>query len=254
MDSLKVIFEDESILVLDKPPGLITAPTDSKDQVTTLADIIQNKYGVDLERAGLVHRLDKDTSGILIIAKTAKALENLQRQFATREVKKEYIALVHRTIEGSGRVKGNVGRSPGRHDKFIVTKDGREAITEYEPIGKFKVQTEKLKVLFSGISTKELRKLELIKYGEFTLLKCRPKTGRTHQIRVHLKYIGYPIVGDEKYVGRKTFKLDNVWCPRQFLHASRIEFNHPHTGEKMVFESPFPKDLEEVLNRFQNAK
>ncbi|MDO8619433.1 MAG: hypothetical protein Q7R49_05855, partial [Candidatus Daviesbacteria bacterium] len=106
-----------------------------------------------------------------------------------------------------------------------------------------------LQLIFNDFNKIQMRKLERQKYGEFTLLVCKPKTGRTHQIRVHLKYIGYPVVSDEKYGGRKTYRLDKRWCPRIFLHAAKIGFNHPKSGKWMELESPLPEDLKKALNQ-----
>lgn len=245
---VRVVFEDPSLLVLDKPPGLVVTSSET-DKTPSLQDILAKEYEISTERSGVVHRLDKDTSGLLLVAKDNETLERLQAQFKSREVKKEYLALVHGFIDKAGKVEASIIRNPGDREKFVVAEGegAREAITEYEPIEKFKIQDSKFKIIFEGFNTIQMRKLEKSGYGKFTLLRCFPQTGRTHQIRVHLKYLGFPIVGDSKYGGRKTVRLDHRWVPRQFLHAARIEFTHPKTGERMSFESKLPEDLEKAL-------
>ncbi len=224
---LKIIYEDESLLVLDKPPGLV---------VTEIKGL-------------LVHRLDKDTSGILLVAKTQEALENLQAQFKQRIVKKQYLALVHGHIIEGGSVKREVARNPKNKGKFTVIAGGRQAETEYEPMKSLQLSAVSFQQIFSELNKIQTKKLERMKYNQFTLVKCFPRTGRTHQIRVHLKYIGHPIVSDDKYGGRKINRLDHRWCPRQFLHAQKIGFKHPKTGNWMEIESKLPEDLERALNK-----
>ena len=224
-----IIFEDESILVLNKPSGWIT----NDASTTTTQPVVQTwlrenfKYPLigDRERRdGIVHRLDKETSGLLIIAKTISAFENLQSQFKERKVTKTYIALTHGEIElKEGEIVASVGRLPWRRERFGVLPGGREAITKYKVISYHSLITD---------------------HGSlFTLVELYPKTGRTHQIRIHLKFIGHPIVGDYFYAGRKTAREDRLWCPRLFLHASKISFFHPETGKELTFESELPKDL-----------
>ena len=224
-----IIFEDESILVLNKPSGWIT----NDASTTTTQPVLQTwlrenlKYPLigDRERRdGIVHRLDKETSGLLIIAKTISAFENLQSQFKERKVTKTYIALTHGEIElKEGEIVASVGRLPWRRERFGVLPGGREAITKYKVISYHSLITD---------------------HGSlFTLVELYPKTGRTHQIRIHLKFIGHPIVGDFFYAGRKTAREDRLWCPRLFLHASKISFFHPETGKELTFESELPKDL-----------
>jgi 23S rRNA pseudouridine1911/1915/1917 synthase len=168
--------------------------------------------------------LDKETSGLLIVAKTISAFENLQSQFKERKVTKTYIALVHGVVEPKeGEIIASVGRLPWRRERFGVLPGGREAITKYKVISYHSLITD---------------------HGsQFTLVELYPKTGRTHQIRIHLKFIGHPIVGDYFYAGRKTARDDREWCPRLFLHASKITFFHPVTGKEVKFESELPKDL-----------
>lgn len=225
-----IIFEDDSILVLDKPSGWIT----NDASTTTTQPVIQTwlrenlKYPLvgDRERRdGIVHRLDKETSGLLVVAKTISAFANLQSQFKERKVAKTYIALAHGEITPKeGKIEAAVGRLPWRRSRFGVLPGGREAVTEYKVIKTLTKDTEKL-----------------------SLVELYPKTGRTHQIRIHLKFIGHAIVADDFYAGRKTARDDREWCPRLFLHAAKITFFHPVTGKEVKFESSLPEDLESVL-------
>jgi len=233
-------------LALDKPPGLVVDPNETtKEQ--TLADLLQNEFGIKLFRAGIVHRLDKDTSGVILVAKTEEALVNLQTQFKERLIKKEYLALAHGVIAENVKVEGSIGRNPGNREKFIVLPDGKQAVTEYEPVQNFQFSIFNFQSIFNDLNKIQMRKLERQRYNEFTLIKCLPKTGRTHQIRVHLKYINHPIVADEKYGGRKISRMDKRWCPRIFLHAAKIGFAHPETGKWTELESPLPEDLKKTL-------
>jgi len=245
----KVIFEDSSLLILDKPPGLVVDKSESQ-KTDTLEDWLPNN---GLDRGGIVHRLDKDTSGLMLVAKTKEALENLQAQFKDRLVKKQYLALVHGHIADSGRVEASIGRNPRNREKFSVLSDGKEAVTEYEPVENLQFTIYNLQKVFSDFNKIQMRKLSTIHYNLFTLLKCLPKTGRTHQIRVHLKHINSPIVSDEKYVGRKMYRLDKKWCPRLFLHAEKLAFHHPKSGEWMEFKTQLPEDLEKALLSLRGA-
>ena len=248
---LKVIFEDDSLLVIDKPAGLVVDKSETQ-KGETLEDWLTQKYDslvyhTKLDRMGIVHRLDKDTSGVIVVAKTRQSLENLQNQFKERKTKKEYLALVHGLVEKGGIVEGGIERNPLKREKFMVGEGGKEAVTEYSPEGKFQIPNNKFQIIFNDFNKIQMRKLERMKYNEFSLLSCHPLTGRTHQIRVHLKYIGHPIVCDEKYVGRKMYRLDRRWCPRMFLHAKSLGFYHPGSKEWVEFESELPEDLREVL-------
>lgn len=254
MHGLRVLFEDDQILVIDKSAGIVVTPADTI-QDTTISDILINEYRINLDRGGIVHRLDKDTSGVLIAAKTQDALENLQAQFKSREVKKEYLALVHGEFKEEKTVKGAIARNPGNREKFIVWDDeGKEAETRFVPEKLLVMSPESQEKIFTGFSKIQMRKLRTTNYEQFTLLNCIPATGRTHQIRVHLKYIGFPIVSDEKYGGRKTVRLDRRWCPRQFLHAKVLEIRHPETGKRMRFESDLPEDLKHALSVLNDGK
>ncbi len=259
---LKLIFADDFLMVFDKPPGLVVTSTQTQ-QEPTLEDILRMQYGIKAERAGIVHRLDKETSGLLVVAKRPEVQQTLQAQFQRRTVYKEYLALVHGWIKEAGKVEAPIARNPVDREKFMVVQlmpqskidleKIRAAITEYTPLKLLFMSDERVKEIFTDYSKIQLRKLFTSHYQHFTLLSCHPLTGRTHQIRVHLKYIGYPIVGDEKYGGRKISRLDRRWCPRQFLHATRLEFDHPQIGQRMIFTSPLPEDLKRVLLNLQEV-
>lgn len=231
MMNLDVIYEDEDILVLDKPSGIVVNNSDTAADSDTIQKLVSdrvNHTSSDEEfilRGGVVHRLDRETSGILLIAKNAKAFKNLQSQFKERKVSKEYIALSHGdVIPDKGEIDVPVGRLPWNRRKFGVLAGGRQSLTSYEVIEKADAGEEVL-----------------------SLLKLNPKTGRTHQIRVHLKHIGRPIFSDFLYSGRKVSREDRKILPRVFLHASRITFLHPRTGEEMIFFAKLPTQLKETL-------
>lgn len=244
---LKVIFEDDCLLVFDKPAGLVVDKSDTQTE-DTLEDLLKKHHGINLERAGIVHRLDKDTSGLLVVAKLESTLINLQNQFKQRAVKKEYLALVHGFLSEAGRIVGAVGRHPLKREKFTVLQNGKAAVTVYQPLKKLQMPNETVQKIFADFNRVQLKKLERIHYDQFTMLGCQPLTGRTHQIRVHLKYINHPVVADQKYAGRKIVRWDHRWISRQFLHAHQLEFNHPKTGQRMNLISKLPKDLTEALN------
>lgn len=235
METPKIIFQDDSILILNKPSGWITNSASTTRNQPVVEDWLAENFKFEifnfkLYRHGIVHRLDKETSGILVIAKTKQAFEELQRQFKERIVEKSYIALVHGEVANKeGEIEATVGRLPWRRDRFGVLPRGREAITKYKVI--------------RYISAEE---------GKFTLVEFFPKTGRTHQIRIHAKHIGHPLVGDEFYAGRKTARNDRKWCLRLFLHAAKIKFVHPESKERVVFEAPFSSDLKEVLEKLNS--
>ncbi len=243
---IPIIYEDDQLLVLNKPPGLVVDR--SQTQISqTLEDILKTEFKINIDRGGIVHRLDKDTSGLILVAKTIQALENLQQQFQQRVVKKEYLALVHGFLKMGGVVVGAIARNPVNREKFMVAEEGKEAVTEYQVIEN-RVLPEEVKAnIFADFNKVQLKKLSNMHYGQFTYLRCLPQTGRTHQIRVHLKYRGFPIVSDDKYTGRKVARLDKRWCPRQFLHATKLEFNHPESGKRLIFECGLPADLTESL-------
>lgn len=252
MSQISAIYSDDQLMVINKPPGLVVAPSETS-KTETLADILERDFKIELDRGGIAHRLDKDTSGIMLIAKTQAALENLQLQFKERMIKKEYLALVHGLMDKGGVISGSISRNPKNREKFIVMDDGKEAETRYEPVTSYQLLVTSYNEIFGNFNKIQKRKLERNDYGKFTLVRCYPLTGRTHQIRVHLKHIGFSIVGDEKYGGRKTARLDGRWCKRQFLHAAKIQFYHPKDGRKMEFESELPEDLKDALGNLEKV-
>ena len=230
-----ILFEDNQILVLDKPSGWIVNESQSArgDILQTWLSKMDYRLAKSREfRSGIVHRLDKETSGILLVAKTPEAFGNLQTQFKQRKVQKSYTALVHGKLKpGEGEIVAPVGRLPWRRDRFGIVPGGREATTKYKVLKTYSKEQ-----------------------SEYCLIEAYPKTGRTHQIRVHLKYLGHPVVADEFYAGRKTARGDRVWCPRLFLHASQIEFSYPGSGKRMSFSSPLPEDLKKALSALRESK
>lgn len=265
----QIIFQDDSILVIDKTAGWVTNRAESVHG-STIQDWVEQNHFLDianrdssfdqadldvfLSRSGVVHRLDKDTSGLLIIAKTPQAFVNLQQQFQDRIVKKTYLALVHGRVESKeGTISVPVGRQVFNRKKFGIIPDGRPSVTGYEVVDNF-ITDPNQSSIFASSTTKPS---SLIKatgiyphktdVESFTLLKLSPQTGRTHQIRVHLKYINHPIVSDPLYLGHKTLKKDLHWCPRLFLHAHQLNFLHPRTHTQLHFTSPLPKDLSQLV-------
>jgi 23S rRNA pseudouridine1911/1915/1917 synthase len=218
---LKVLFEDDDLLVLNKPAGLVVHPG-AGNQTHTLVNALlhhcTNLSGIGgKERPGIVHRLDKETSGCLVVAKNDAAHQYLSRQFAERAVKKIYLAIASGTPKRlRGTIETPIGRHPVQRKKMAVTPTrGRVAKTDY-------------RVLQSG--------------GGVSLVQCEIHSGRTHQIRVHLHHIGHPVVGDSLY-GKKT-----PTAPRQMLHAWKLGFCHPRTNEQVVFEAPIPDDFRATLD------
>lgn len=265
---LEIIFEDADLLVVNKPYGVVVNRSDSYkgrtvqdwmeerleayvqeggDWQPLVPDDYDEQYGspeiVFQERLGMVHRLDKDTSGALVLAKNPGSLANLLSQFKKRTVQKQYLSLCHsKFIRPYGIVDLPIGRRHDDRKLFGVVPDGRPAETEYKVVDFFPRFKEEL-------LPAEVRKGKRFSlYQGFTLVECRPKTGRTHQIRVHMKYLHHPIVGDSQYVGKKRAKLDELWCGRQFLHASQISLNQPRTGESLTLSADLTNDLKQVLN------
>ena len=227
----KIIFEDDSLFVIDKPAGwIVNEAATTKNQPVLQTWLRQFNYPLvnDTDcRHGIVHRLDKETSGVMIVAKNKDSFDKLQAEFKNREVQKTYVALVHgKLTPEEGEISVPVGRLPWRKDRFGVVAGGRASQTFY-----------KVLQFFPGNN------------AGHTLVEFHPKTGRTHQIRIHCKYIGHAIVADEFYAGRKTARNDRVWCPRLFLHAKNIKFIHPIKGESVEFSSELPEDLSGVLKK-----
>jgi 23S rRNA pseudouridine1911/1915/1917 synthase len=244
---LNLLYQDDYLLVIEKSAGVVVTPAESVKE-PTISEILQNEYGINVDRGGVVHRLDKDTSGILLAAKSQEVLEALQAQFKERSVEKRYIALVHGFTPKEGTIEGNVGRNPGNREKFTVLDEGREASTDYRVVEFLEMSDEKQQEVFAGFNKIQFRKMSRNSYGKFSLVEAKPKTGRTHQIRVHFKFINHPLVSDEVYTGRKTGRLDKRWCKRHFLHAKYLEFTHPKSEERMKFESPLPMELQNALS------
>jgi len=226
----KIIFEDNELLVVNKPSGMVVNRANTTKNPTLqdwLEEYLKLKDDGIGGRAGIVHRLDKPTSGILIVAKTTHAFENLQKQFKKRQIKKNYQCLVHGKIDiKKGEITVPVGRLPWNRERFGVLPGGRSAETHYEVINYYKNNKD-----------------------TFSLVDVFPKTGRTHQIRIHMKYLGYSLVADDFYAGRKTSRDDKVWCPRLFLHAQSITFTHPKTNKQLTFQAKLPSDLGKVLQK-----
>ncbi len=228
------MYEDGELMVVNKPAGMVVNNSVTSQQQTLQDWFVKRNPDInsnlDLEfgqKGGVVHRLDKDTSGLMILAKTAAAYEILKSQFMDRKVKKEYLALVHGILrEKTGIISEPIMRHPKSWGKFTVGgTPGKAAITEW------RVEDE-----YSGPE-------------RLTLVRLFPMTGRTHQLRVHLKHLGHPIVGDVLYTGRKILAADRTWCPRMFLHAQVIRFMHPMSGSEMTCETKLPRELEEVSQK-----
>ena len=225
---LDIVYEDEDLLVIDKPAGMVVHPAPGHTRGTLVNAILYHcpdLQGIGgVERPGIVHRLDKDTSGLILVAKNDKTHRELQRQFKEREVEKAYLALVEGQLHPPlGRIEAPIGRDRHHRKRMTVTRDGREAITEYTVLKHF---------------------------DDYTLVEARPLTGRTHQIRVHFAFIGHPLAGDTVY-GRRKQRL-KPWLQRHFLHAHRLSFRLPRTGERVTFTSPLPADLQAVLERLKS--
>jgi 23S rRNA pseudouridine1911/1915/1917 synthase len=233
---LSILYEDPHILVVNKPPGLVVHPAPGHTSGTLVNALLHHcpdlgAIGAEI-RPGIVHRLDKDTSGTLVVAKSGAALEHLGAQFKNRSVEKDYLALVHGEMAAeSGTIRLPVGRHPvDRKRMSTLSRKGREAETGW----------------------RVARRL-----GGFTLLELRLKTGRTHQIRVHCAAIQRPIVGDPVYGRQKAVAKDPgiqaLLAPvrRQMLHAWRLRLSHPHTGQSMQFESPMPQDMQELIKKLE---
>ena len=224
---IPILYEDECFLVIDKPPGIVVNRAESV-KGETVQDWVEKTYHIFIEnRGGIVHRIDKETSGCLVIAKTPETFAELQRQFKEREIHKTYLAMVHgKLVPGEGEIRAPVGRLPWNRERFGIVPGGKEAITRY-------------KVLHSIPSN--------VEGSLFSLVELYPESGRTHQIRVHMKYINHALVGDYLYAGRKTARADRKWAPRVMLHAWKISFTHPETRQSLAIEAPIPDDMRRWL-------
>ncbi len=239
---IDIVYEDEEVLVVNKPAGMVVHPGHgnySGTLVNGLIHHIENLPNNSNERPGLVHRIDKDTSGLLVVAKTEFAMAHLSKQFFDRTTDREYIALVWGNIEeDEGSIEGNIGRSFSNRMQMDVYPDGdfgKYAKTNYKVIERF---------------------------GYVTLVKCKLETGRTHQIRAHFKHIGHTLFNDERYGGEKILKgttftkykqfVENCFkvLPRQALHAKTLGFTHPTTGKYLAFDTEIPEDMEMCIERW----
>jgi 23S rRNA pseudouridine1911/1915/1917 synthase len=236
---LDIIFEDDHLVALNKPPGLVVHPAPG-NYTGTLVNALLHHYGSlpspgkgkedregsERDRAGIVHRLDKDTSGVMVAARTQEALKALSAQFRNRVVQKRYVALVLGVIKkGSGTIEAGLGRHVKERKKISVhTHKAREAVTLYKVKERFR---------------------------NATLVEVEIKTGRTHQIRVHMAHIGHPVLGDRTYGGAKAVKLGDIVIPRQMLHAESLSLLHPETLDPMTFSAPPPRDMAEEIDRLR---
>jgi 23S rRNA pseudouridine1911/1915/1917 synthase len=226
--ALNIVYEDDSILIVNKPAGLVVHPGSGNWEGTLLNALLHHAPQLtEVPRAGIVHRLDKDTSGLLVVAKTIAAQTALVRQLEARSVQREYLALVHGEVTRSGKVDAPLGRHPTQRVKMAVVESGKPAVTHY--------QIER-------------------KFPSCTLLRCRLETGRTHQIRVHMAQIGHPLVGDSVYLKGPQKCVPQLrellnGFPRQALHATRLGLVHPVSGEMMEWHAPLPQDMVQLLQQ-----
>ncbi|WP_026596177.1 23S rRNA pseudouridine(1911/1915/1917) synthase RluD [Methylohalobius crimeensis] len=225
---LAIVFEDEHLIVLNKPAGLVVHPAAGHRDGTLQNALLHHAPQLaSLPRAGIVHRLDKETSGLLVVAKSLKAHKGLVDQLQARTVKREYLALVQGRMTAGGTVNAPIGRHPVDRKRFAVVEGGKEAITHYRVAERF---------------------------PHHTLIRVQLETGRTHQIRVHMAYLRYPLVGDPQYgrlrlpPGASDELIEALrGFKRQALHAARLSLTHPETGEELGWESPLPEDFERIL-------
>lgn len=243
---LEIVYEDEHLLVVNKPAGLVVHPGHGNYHGTLVNALAYHfkdnpDYDVNDPRMGLVHRIDKDTSGLLVVAKTPNAKTSLGKQFFDKTTKREYVAVVWGVPSPEiGRIEGHIGRSLKDRLQMAVFPDGdygKHAVTHYEVL-------ESL--------------------GYVSVVKCRLETGRTHQIRVHMKHIGHPLLADARYGGDEILRgttsakyrqfVNNCFaiCPRQALHARTLGFVHPETGEEMFFSAPVPDDMTAMIDKWRN--
>ncbi|HYO64229.1 MAG TPA: RluA family pseudouridine synthase [Pyrinomonadaceae bacterium] len=234
---LDILHEDPDIIVVNKPAGMVVHPA-AGVRGGTLANAVAHRLQIAHSpslRPGIVHRLDRDTSGVIVVAKTVGAHEHLSEQFRAREVFKSYAALVHGVVrEDAGRVEQPVGRDPRHRTRMAVVRGGRAALSLYRVRRRFE---------------------------RFTLLDVEIKTGRTHQIRVHLAWLKHPVVGDETYGAGRDHNLPEARLRslvaalgRQFLHAEQLGFRHPRTGERVHFSAPLPAELSNLLDELDSGR
>ena len=243
---LDIVYEDDTVLVVNKPAGMVVHPGHGNYSGTLINALVyhfENLPNNSSDRPGLVHRIDKDTSGLLVIAKTEHAMAHLSKQFFDKTSEREYVAMVWGNVEeDEGTVEGNIGRHPKNRLQNTVyegddAEKGKPAVTHFKVLERF---------------------------GYVTLVACKLETGRTHQIRVHMKYIGHTLFNDERYGGEKILKgttftkykqfVENCFkvLPRQALHAKTLGFTHPKTGEWMSFNSDLPEDMVGAIEKWRN--
>jgi 23S rRNA pseudouridine1911/1915/1917 synthase len=225
---LKVLYDDRDIAVIDKAAGMTVHPGDANEKGTLVSAMLARwpeiaQMNINEKRAGIIHRLDKDTSGLIVIAKNDVSRRRLMAQFQERTVQKTYLALLEKSPPTqTGRIEAPIGRDPKQRKRMAVVRGGKPAISEYQVLERdFK--------------------------GEQSLVRVNLLTGRTHQIRVHMAFIGCPIVGDAIY----GFRKQRIKLKRHFLHAAELSFNHPRTGEQLSFESPLPVGLQNILEKLR---
>jgi 23S rRNA pseudouridine1911/1915/1917 synthase len=241
---LSVLYEDQDIIVIDKPAGLVVHPAPGHAGGTLVNAILHHVpdlTGIGGEvRPGIVHRLDKDTSGTIVIAKHESALRNLQAQFKSRKVEKRYIALVEGKLgEDQGRIVAPLGRDPrNRKRQAVILGDSTSSLTARAATTEFKVLAHYTVPLHNDLGR-----------GNFTLVQVHPITGRTHQIRIHFAWLGHPLVGDPIY-GLRRQRLNS---PRLFLHAASLAFTLPSTGQWVEFSAPLPSELQDVLQHLEQV-
>ena len=221
---LDIVYEDEDVAVVNKPQGMVVHPSAGHSQGTLVNGLLYQLNNLstinDVVRPGIVHRIDKDTSGLLMIAKNDAAHESLAAQLKDKTSLRKYVALVHGNIpHEKGTIEAPIGRSKVNRKMQAIREDGKPAITHFTVLERF---------------------------GDFTLVELQLETGRTHQIRVHMQYIGFPLAGDPTYGPKKTLKGNG-----QFLHAKLLGFTHPRTQAKMVFEAPLPPVFEKILTNLR---
>lgn len=221
---LKIVYQDQDVAVINKPQGMVVHPSAGHPNGTLVNALLYHMTDLssinDVVRPGIVHRIDKDTSGLLMIAKNDHAHEALAKQLKDKTSLRKYVALVHGNISHEkGTINAPIGRSKVNRKMQAVQEDGKPAVTHFTVLERF---------------------------DQFTLVELQLETGRTHQIRVHMQYIGFPLAGDPVYGPKKTLKGNG-----QFLHAKLLGFTHPTTGESMVFEAPLPELFEETLKKLR---
>lgn len=224
---LDIYYEDEDVLVVNKPRGMVVHPAPGHLHGTLVNGLMahcKDLSGINgVLRPGIVHRIDKDTSGLLMVAKNDMAHESLVNQLVNKTVTRKYQAIVHGVIpHDHGTIDAPIGRDKNDRQSMAVVDNGKEAVTHFRVIERF---------------------------DKFTHVECVLETGRTHQIRVHMKYIGYPLAGDPKYGPKKTLPIDG-----QALHAGILGFSHPRTNEYLEFQAPLPDDFQQLLNHLRNSR